>query len=75
MGVAPHSLGHEDVWFAEPVRVREHADDHEANLAIKLERVAPHALNLRGGGQRVRIEIDAAEAGAAVFIVRTQVNG
>src|SRR5947199_5592002 len=74
-GAISNSLRHEDIWFTEPVRVREDTDDHETNLAIELERVAPHALNLRCGGQRVRIEINTAEAGAVVLIVRTKVNG
>ena len=35
-----HPLRHEDVGLAETVRVRQHADDHEPQLAVELERVA-----------------------------------
>jgi hypothetical protein len=41
LGAIPNSLRHENVWLAEPVRVRQHTDDRETDLAIKLVRVAP----------------------------------
>jgi hypothetical protein len=35
-----NSLRHKNVWFAEPIRVREQADNRKADLTIELERMA-----------------------------------
>jgi hypothetical protein len=40
LGLIANSLRHENVRFAEPIRVREQADNRKADLTLELERMA-----------------------------------
>ena len=72
----PDALRHQDVGLAPPVGVRDHPHEAESAALVEPERVPAPVGERREGGQRLRVQVRAAEAriqvGSEVPIITSQ---